>query len=103
MSGCERIQCHCICVHTVAFDTLQVGLVRLGWLGWAYYLPCVCLSVGLSGCLSLYTHAFAGLRGDLLHLSPVYHLHCHCLLVLLVPKRCRSVPFLVAPANSASH
>ena len=39
MSGCERIQCHCVYVHTVALNALEVRLVKLD------LLPTLCVSV----------------------------------------------------------
>ena len=59
------------------------------------FLSLVCQELCSMECVSaswssLQCCALAGMCGDSVHFCPVCHLHCHCLLVLLVPKGCRS-------------
>ena len=69
----------CLCLSLSVCDFLSLVCQEL----------CLMVCVSESRCL-LQCCALAGMCGDFVHFCTVRHLHCHCLLVLLVPKRCRS-------------
>ena len=82
--------------------------IRVGL--WVRVRVCVSVSVSVMSrtlCLMVFVSAsrcsphccgLAGMRGDSVHFSTVRYLHCHCLLVLLVSKRCRSAVCFAASA-----
>ena len=97
----EARVCVCVCVRACVR-----ACVRL----WVRVRACACVSVSVSSravCLMMFVSAsqcsphccaLVGMRGDSVHFSTVRYLHCHCLLVLLVSKRCRSAVCFAASA-----